>query len=421
MNQNVKVTLKIVQSAKLYRSVWQNLAVWRQFKVMGRLNMIASTPCGLAGETGPRCIIPSAVKNKTSGEEVKLWKFKTTTELYENLVDFLYVLYFRHLLVNPKDRRVVVCESMLCPSQFRETLALVLFKQYEVPSVLFAPSARLALLTLGINVGLVIDLGYTETEVVPVYENIPVIKALQSLPLGSKAIHNLELPVQCSCYLGLRLYSMLCLPIKLQFQVFSSLISVRCCFVTTIARAKKIHNVTIQGADKSELPAPPPGVDYPLSDGRILKVTGHVREQSFEVLFEQDNEEISITTMILDAIAKCPIDMRKELAENIVIIGGTAMTKGFHHRLCVELYHYLKQPKYQQQLAIKLFKFHKLPGKENYIGWLGGALIGALETLASKSVTKEAFMATRKLPDWCSLGEEGLESGDKSSPIGRTI
>lgn len=39
---------------------------------------------------------------------------------------------FRHLLVNPRDRRVVIIESVLCPSHFRDTLTRVLFKHFEV-------------------------------------------------------------------------------------------------------------------------------------------------------------------------------------------------------------------------------------------------------------------------------------------------
>lgn len=36
------------------------------------------------------------------------------------------------MLVNPKERRVVVVESLLTPTRFRETLAKVLFMHYEV-------------------------------------------------------------------------------------------------------------------------------------------------------------------------------------------------------------------------------------------------------------------------------------------------
>ncbi|RXN34903.1 actin-related 10 [Labeo rohita] len=74
---------------------------------------------------------------------------------------------FRHLLVNPRDRRVVIIESILCPSHFRETLSRVFFKHFEVPSVLFAPSHLMSVMTLGIQSALVMDCGYTETLVLP--------------------------------------------------------------------------------------------------------------------------------------------------------------------------------------------------------------------------------------------------------------
>ncbi|KAB0342375.1 hypothetical protein FD754_019301 [Muntiacus muntjak] len=91
-----------------------------------------------------------------------------TEELYSYLKEFIHILYFRHLLVNPRDRRVVVIESVLCPSHFRETLTRVLFKYFEVPSVLLAPSHLMALLTLGINSAMVLDCGYRESLVLPV-------------------------------------------------------------------------------------------------------------------------------------------------------------------------------------------------------------------------------------------------------------
>ena len=44
----------------------------------------------------------------------------------------IFFQFFSYLLVNPRDRRVVVCESVLCPTMFREVLAKVLFKHFEV-------------------------------------------------------------------------------------------------------------------------------------------------------------------------------------------------------------------------------------------------------------------------------------------------
>lgn len=42
------------------------------------------------------------------------------------------MLYFKYLAVNPKDRRVVVVESIFSKSMFRDKVAHVLFKHLDV-------------------------------------------------------------------------------------------------------------------------------------------------------------------------------------------------------------------------------------------------------------------------------------------------
>ena len=56
-------------------------------------------------------------------------------------------------------RRLLVVESILTPSEFKETLALVVFDHFDVPSLCFAPSHLLAIYTLGLDTALVIDAG----------------------------------------------------------------------------------------------------------------------------------------------------------------------------------------------------------------------------------------------------------------------
>ncbi|BFZ11726.1 hypothetical protein BsWGS_14765 [Bradybaena similaris] len=371
----------------------------------------AYTKCGLAGETGPRCIIPSKVTNARTGQITKVWDYRSSSELYETLKELLHVIIFRQLLVTPKDRRVVVVESLLCPSDFRETLAKVLFKHYEVGSVLFAPSHLLSMLTIGSNVGLVMDVGYQETLVVPVFEGIPIMKGWQTIPFAGKAIES-RIKTQ------LMEHGTISTP-EQQHQAVSSVpdvvteeiledIKVRCCFVTEYSRGKQIQEVTMRGAHANTLPPPPPDTDYPLDGGSLLNVTGRMREHSCEVLFEQDSDETSIATLMLESLVKCPIDTRKALASNVLVIGGTAMMPGFYHRLQHELSSLLKKPVYAQQLGIKKFKFHKAPAKENYTAWLGGALIGALETLPAKSLSRDVYLQKGKLSDWCSIDSDHL-------------
>nr|XP_020141707.1 actin-related protein 10 [Microcebus murinus] len=317
----------------------------------------AFTKCGFAGETGPRCIIPSVIKRAGLPKPVKVVQYNINTEeLYSYLKEFIHILYFRHLLVNPRDRRVVVIESVLCPSHFRETLTRVLFKYFEVPSVLLAPSHLMALLTLGINSAMVLDCGYRESLVLPV-----------------------------------------------SFLSFSQF----CSFYSTL-------NIIIRLITNDfyciELRPSTPNVDYPLDGEKILHVLGSIRDSVVEILFEQDNEEKSVATLILDSLMQCPIDTRKQLAENLVVIGGTSMLPGFLHRLLAEIRYLVEKPKYKKTLGTKTFRIHTPPAKANCVAWLGGAIFGALQDiLGSRSVSKEYYNQTGRIPDWCSLNNPPLE------------
>ncbi|XP_041469379.1 actin-related protein 10-like [Lytechinus variegatus] len=365
----------------------------------------AYTKVGFAGETSPRATIPSKIKLSKTDKIVHIWDFTNTEELYDALVEFLHHIYFRHLLVNPRDRRVVVCESVLCPTQFRQTLAKVFFKRYEVPSILFAPSHLTTLFTLGINTALVLDAGYNETTVLPIYEGYPIIKAVESLPLGGKAIHeNLERQLKETGTIrenGEEHKPLSSVMDSIPADVLED-IKVRTCFMTNMERATSIQQSILQG-DDSKWPSPAASVEYPLNGGRTLTIDGKTREIACEVLFEMDSDEQSIATLVLDSILKCPIDMRKPLADNLVFIGGTSLLPGFSHRLLAELKQLLTKPKYKDCLAISTFKVHSPPAQANFTAWLGGAIFGGLEVLSYRSLTRDVFLQTEVVPDWCSL------------------
>ena len=71
---------------------------------------------------------------------------------------------------------------------------------------------------------------------------------------------------------------------------------------------------------------------------------------------------------------QCPIDMRKLMAENIVVMGGTAMLQGFQHRLLAELKMLLEKSRYKEDLSLTTFKIHQPPSQPNFTAWLGGQL-----------------------------------------------
>lgn len=92
-------------------------------------------------------------------------------------------------MVSPKDARVLIVESSLTPSQFRDTLAKVMFRHFEIGSLLFLPTHLATISTLGTDTVLVLDVGYQEATLIPIYEGVPILKAWQALPLAAQIVH----------------------------------------------------------------------------------------------------------------------------------------------------------------------------------------------------------------------------------------
>ncbi|CAG9763009.1 unnamed protein product [Ceutorhynchus assimilis] len=340
----------------------------------------AFTKFGFTSEFAPRYIIRSEVRCKRTNKIRKLSSYESPEDLHDLLVDFIHAIYFKFALISPKDRPIVIVESLLCPTLFRETLAKVLFLQYEVSSILVLPSHLVALASLAVDTAMVVDVGYKEAVVFPVCFGLPIIQAWQALPLGGEAVHNHLKSLLSNANPGLQ---------NLPEQILED-IKVRCCFVTKKSRTKSADIV------------PPPDVKYPYKGAQTLTVTGKVRETAFEVLYEEDNDHLCLSTMILDALLKVDINLRHSLTQNVFLIGGTTMTIGFKARLKEELLSQLKNEQYKM-LNIKEFKFHVAPCKENYASWLGGSIYGATEFLNLKAVTKDFYLREKHLPDWINL------------------
>lgn len=345
----------------------------------------AYTKFGFTGEFAPRCIIRSEIKCKHSNQIRKITDYKNELDLYDMLVDFLHILYFKHALFSPKDRAVVIVESLLCPTIFRETLAKVLFCYYEVSSIFILPSHLVSLCTLALDTAIVVDIGDTEAVAIPVCHGIPTLHAWQALPIAANAIHNHIRASVNKDNMGVEVKNNEIEDIK-----------VRCCFVTTMERSKRF------GSNSKDI-EPCPSVQYPLGGHSELKISGRIRETSFDVLFEEDNDHQSLPSMILDAILKCSVDLRKPLAENILVIGGTTMMAGFKSRLKEELYDRVNSEQYKNKLHVEKFKFLVAPAKENYTAWLGAAIYGCTEFLSMKSLSRDAYFKEKRVPDWVNM------------------
>lgn len=205
----------------------------------------------------------------------------------------------------------------MAPSNFKETLANVLFMHLEVPSVLFAPAHLVSLFTLGISTALVLDCGYSEAIVLPVYEGYTLLGSWQTAHLGSKYIHGeLEREFREHAY-----FQLLGNDEKEkipQSEVFSEAlledIKVRACFVSPSERSALWQNWLMREGSN---PAPTPHYASPtftcaFTGGRQMQVPSHLRETVVDNLFVGcDVDGATIQSLILDSLLACPIDCRR--------------------------------------------------------------------------------------------------------------
>ncbi|KAJ3090322.1 hypothetical protein HK100_007487 [Physocladia obscura] len=340
---------------------------------------------GLSGEPRPFFVLPVFV--------AALDDPKVNAGLYEPnlnmtlmarrrnvLSELLLQVYSKYIITDSKQRKVIICDKVLMPIQIKSLITDVLFDLLQVPAINFVSADMLTLVTTGKRSGLIVDVGFHETTVVPIFDNRPIPHLTKCAPLGAHALvsrlkeliknHAIqETPQQTD-------------PTKID-QLLSSAelsedfwtdLAARICFVSptnsriqmsvtarnnslgnyAVYDSDKVTDVTItvpvrhvniqatgqlDGEDVQSATSKNPEEEEPTytEDAVKLKIPGWVRERAAEIWFEGSGttpgEDDSLVSLILDGLVKLPIDTRTAVASNIVLTGGGAMVVGLHTRL----------------------------------------------------------------------------------------
>ncbi|KAL8954277.1 MAG: hypothetical protein Q9183_007223 [Haloplaca sp. 2 TL-2023] len=133
-------------------------------------------------------------------------------------------------------------------------------------------------------------------------------------------------------------------------------------------------------------------VEHVLPDGNKIKRAkkglqiGAERWKAPEILFDPELiglEYAGIHQIVVDAINRTDMDLRKSLFGNIVLSGGSTLCKGFGDRLLHEV----------QRLAVKDMRIKIFaPPERKYSTWIGGSILAGLSTF--RKVGCISFMNT---------------------------
>lgn len=107
---------------------------------------------------------------------------------------------------------------------------------------------------------------------------------------------------------------------------------------------------------------------------------GAERFRAPEILFDPEIiglEYPGVHQIVVDAINRTDLDLRKALYSNIVLSGGSTLTKGFGDRLLTEV----------QRLAVKDMRIKIFaPPERKYSTWIGGSILAGLSTFRKVSL-----------------------------------
>ncbi|KAN0024910.1 hypothetical protein ACTFIV_009319 [Dictyostelium citrinum] len=425
------------------------------------------TKCGYSPESSPRFIIPTNLlplnistylsggasfdnfkKEITSDNEAIITtnqipnQLPTQSQLKESLFIFFKTIFLNYLLCKSDERKIIIVENIFLPRLFRESMVSVLFEQYRVPLIVFINPTASLIPTLR-TTALLIDSGFSETRVLPIYEGVGILKAYKSISLGSESLINqLKQYLQSNITNGIIIDNQTNQPITdsvisnqlLNDKILNSIqlledIITRCCFCSF--KNNNNNNIEINN------------INYRISKEYSILIDGNnIRKGLVDILYkdvnnnnkddEENLEEGNIATTILNTLLKCEHDQRKPLSHNILLLGGTTMLPGFKKRLVLELHKQLKNEnsicRKELHGLIGHFQFINHPFENNYLSWLGGSILAtALEHVHSK-ITLESYLnapsqfkRSQLIPEWEKLTNINNYTQIAQATIGTTI
>lgn len=265
-------------------------------------------------------------------------------------------------------------EPPLNPRSNRDTAAQILFETFNVPALHTSIQAVLSLYASGRTTGIVLDSGDGVSHAVPVYEGFAMPSSIRRIDVAGRDVTEyLQTLLRKSGYV---------------FHTSAEKEVVRLIkeSVSYVAHDPRKEERDWMGVKPNESKF----AEYVLPDGHRLKVgcfacecreTGADRRQigperfrAPEILFDPEIiglEYPGVHQIVVDAINRTDLDLRKSLYSNIVLSGGSTLTKGFGDRLLTEL-----QKLAVKDMRIKIFA----PPERKYSTWIGGSILAGLST-----------------------------------------
>ncbi|KAH8926022.1 actin-like protein [Atractiella rhizophila] len=334
---------------------------------------------GFAGQDHPNVGRPKHQKVMAGSTEVDLFIGKKAQELrgllkikypmehgivtdWEDMERIWTHVYSEELRTLSEEHPVLLTEAPLNPYRNRDMAAQIFFETFNVPALFISVQAVLALYASGRTTGIVLDSGDGVTHSVPVFEGFSMPHAIRRVDVAGRDVtEHLQLLLRKS---GYNLHT------SAEKEVVRMIKEKNCYVALNPTKEEKDSNSRTE--------------DFRLPDGNVVRL-GPERFRAPEILFNPEligQEYAGVHQVVVDSINRADLDLRKSLFSNVVLSGGTTLTKGYGDRLLNEV----------KKLALKEIKIKIFaPPERKYSTWIGGSILGGLNTFKKMWVSAEDY------------------------------
>lgn len=275
-------------------------------------------------------------------------------------------LIWRHMLehdlrVATRDHPLLFSDPPFSPTTNREKLVEVVFESLNSPAMYVASQSVLSVYAHGRVSGLVVDTGHGVTYTVPVFQGYNLPHATERLDLaGTHLTAFLAEMLQGSG-----------LPLGQQDLDAVENIKHRYCYVAPDF-VKEQARPELECRQTLKLP-----------DGRTVTL-GKELFRCPELLFSPPEipglSPVGIPTMAAQSLHKVPLEVRTDVAQNVLLCGGSSLFTGFEGRFRTELLRSLSSEPHMVVTA---------QPTRNFSVWIGGSILASLRAFQSCWVLRE--------------------------------
>ena len=286
---------------------------------------------------------------------------------WDDMEQIWHYIFSEELRVSPKDLNILLTEPSLNPKTNREKMVQIMFETFHTSGVYLANQALLSLFCSARMTGVAVESGFGLTQVVSVLDGYVVPNAIVTSDLAG-------------CNLTQHMAQMLA-----KLGGFSSSSKD---LLEDADELKKGYCYVAQNFDQELRDNLEKSCNLP--NGKLIDSIklGSERIKCPEGLFKPDlmgSSGAGIHEMIYQSISKCEVERQESLYGNIVLAGGSTMFPGIADRLSKEV-----ESLAPQGTNVKIIA----PPDRKYSCWIGGSLVGSMETFNPMCISKQQYEET---------------------------